>query len=257
MSLELSVQWDQPTWDSPLLPPIPCPLLPTLRPNLFHLTLPMDDCHLTTQLSLSSSSASTESVQPLEPPPLVISGEPNLQAATKSRHAHSPLSCPPPGFSSSAFVSTRILGKSWCRRLPSMFIHIFHITTLYGFVTFQVSASTARFRVVVDIPGRGFYRSSEVNLNPPKRAIYCNLEFRLKNHVINSLHGFPGFKPFSTQIDVPRRKLLPTCSSYLAPQSLGDHCVAILVEERTLVLHPKKLTFTNNISSPKKRVDIA
>ena len=35
------------------------------------------------------------------------------------------------------------------------FIHIFHITILYDFVTFQVSVSTARFGVLLDIPGWG------------------------------------------------------------------------------------------------------
>ena len=34
------------------------------------------------------------------------------------------------------------------------FIHIFHITTLYAFVTFQVSASTTRFGVLIDISGQ-------------------------------------------------------------------------------------------------------
>ena len=34
-------------------------------------------------------------------------------------------------------------------------MHIFHITVLYGFVTFQVSVSTARLGVLVSISGRG------------------------------------------------------------------------------------------------------
>lgn len=102
------------------------------------------------------------------------------------------LFCAPPGFSCWKFVSTRILDESMYRWLPLRvwslptllyftyaltscvkwvhsrsqrilslgtfrfkFIHMFHITILYGFVTFQVSTSTARFGVRMDIPGQG------------------------------------------------------------------------------------------------------
>ena len=51
--------------------------------------------------------------------------------------------------------SISLIAHFCLRHFRFKFIHIFHITIHFGFVTFLVSANTAQFGVLVDIPGRG------------------------------------------------------------------------------------------------------